>query len=76
MKRKVYIILALLLAALLIIVTIQNSQQVDIKLLGWKTSASLILVIFLSFLAGVIFNLLLMIPRRKKDKVQKTKPGE
>lgn len=70
MKKPAYLISALALIALLIVVTIQNSEGVFLNFLMWDFSASLILVIFVSFLAGALTSLLLMLPsmlRRKKS---------
>ncbi len=68
MKKPAYIILALALIALLIVVTIQNSRAVFVNFIAWEFSASLILVIFVSFLAGALTSLLLMLPSMLRTK--------
>lgn len=75
MKKPVSIIIALAVIALVIVITIQNSASVTVRLIGWKIESSLILVIFISFLAGALSTLLLMLPallKKKKNKKEKT----
>lgn len=50
--------LKLLAAGLLLLLTlvfgVQNGEVAEVKLLGWKFSLSLVLVIFGAFVAGVL----------------------
>ncbi|MFW6019843.1 MAG: lipopolysaccharide assembly protein LapA domain-containing protein [Bacteroidales bacterium] len=72
MKKPAYLIGALAVIAIVIIITIQNSKEVVLNLLSWKIEASLILIIFISFLLGALTSLLFMLPAvLRKNKPQR-----
>lgn len=76
MKKPAYLIGALALIAIIITITIQNSKEVILNLLGWKIEASLILVIFISFLLGALTSLLIMLPSVLKKHRSKPEKDE
>ncbi|MCF8217734.1 MAG: LapA family protein [Bacteroidales bacterium] len=76
MKKPAYLIGALALIAIVITITIQNSKEVILNLLGWKIEASLILIIFISFLLGALTSLLFMLPSVLRKHRSKPKDDE
>lgn len=61
-RKTLSFIGALALILLIIIITIQNTREVQMSLLFWKIHSSLILLIFISFLVGVLTTLLVLMP--------------
>ena len=68
MKPKMVAIL--ILAILLLVIVIQNSNAVDVHLLFWKISMSMIILIFFVALIGFVIGYLAhhFIMERKKNK--------
>jgi uncharacterized integral membrane protein len=69
-KRGIAIIM---LAGILVIISIQNTQSVILKFLAWEASISLILLIYIIFIAGLLFGILYarisaMISKRRQKK--------
>ena len=50
--RKIKLVLALLLLAVLIVFVVQNLQSVELRFIVWSTSLSLALPLMIAFLAG------------------------
>lgn len=75
------LIIALLIAIVAIVITLQNTQMVTLRFLMWKVEASLILLLALNFLAGALLIYVLMLlqvqklkrenRKLRKDKVEK-----
>jgi len=61
------IILILILLLLMIIFTIQNYEDVKIKLLFWSFEASIAIVLFLTILIGIIIGLAISVVGRNKN---------
>jgi len=70
MKAKTIIIL--LLAVLLIIFALQNTELIHVKCLFWGINVPLALLIFVCFAVGVIIGIILPRAGTKKKKVEKT----
>ncbi len=76
------VIVAVVIAILAIVLTLQNAQIVTVRLFLWKAEASLILLLALNFAAGALLVYLLMLLQvrslrktiRKLEKVTKEKP--
>lgn len=70
MKRK--LIPLTVLAGMIILVSLQNHQSVVLKFLFWKSEMPLIILIYATFLIGLIFGSLITrinsVFKRKKDK--------
>ncbi len=61
-KKTLSFIGALVLILIIIIITIQNTREVQMSLLFWQVQSSLILLIFISFLVGALTTLLVLMP--------------
>jgi len=70
MKAKTVIIL--LLAVLLIIFALQNTELIHVKCLFWGINIPLALLIFVCFAVGVVIGIILPRGGTKKKKVEKT----
>jgi len=70
MKAKTIIILVL--AVLLIIFALQNTELIHVKCLFWGINVPLALLIFVCFAVGVIIGIILPRGGAKKKKVEKT----
>lgn len=76
------VIIAVTIAILAIVLTLQNAQVVTVHLFLWKAEASLILLLALNFAAGALLVYLLMLLQtralrktiRKMEKAAKEKP--
>ncbi|NOQ22950.1 MAG: DUF1049 domain-containing protein [Candidatus Aegiribacteria sp.] len=68
MKPKMIAIL--ILATLLLVIVVQNSNAVDLHLLLWKISMSMIILIFFVSLIGFVIGYLAhhFVTERKKNK--------
>lgn len=58
------LIIALIVASLAVVFSIQNSQPVMVNFLKWYFEASLVVVLLITFIAGVITAFLVSIPWR------------
>lgn len=58
------LILAIALATLMVTFSLQNAQAVQVHVLGWYFEAALVLVLLMSFTAGVLTMYLALLPRR------------
>ncbi|MEA3494839.1 MAG: LapA family protein [Bacteroidota bacterium] len=70
MKKTLYIIITLLLLIIVIIFTLQNSKSIDVSLIFFTAHSSLALVLFLTFMVGILvgsFSLLPTILHHKKQ---------
>ncbi len=70
--RYVRIILTLLMALVLVIFSVQNSEYATIKFLGWSAETSMALLLLISFLIGTFTAFLWLSPvifRRNKQGV-------
>ena len=63
MKAKT--IIALFIAALIIVFSLQNAEVTNVKFLIWKLSMSLVLVILGSFIVGVLVGILVSIKKKR-----------
>ncbi len=67
------LIIALLIAIVAIVITLQNTQMVTLHFLMWKVEASLILLLALNFLAGALLIYVLMLLQVQKLKRENRK---
>ena len=63
MKAKT--IIALFIAALIIVFSLQNAEVTNVKFLIWKLSMSRVLVILGSFIVGVLVGILVSIKKKR-----------
>ncbi len=75
---KIKNILLIIIIGILIIISTQNTQEVNIKLIFWDITTSLIILIYIifviSFLLGMIFSgMKRAVRERKEKKIQKQK---
>ena len=75
MKMRANIVIILILALLLIVFALQNTQVVDVRLWFWVASIPRALLIFVCFALGVITGLIIPVAGRKNRKV-KPKPED
>lgn len=61
---RLFLVLALILAALAAVFSLQNAQPVSVNFLKWSFDASLVIVLVLTFAAGAISAFLVSIPWR------------
>ncbi len=62
MKKPIYLILAIILLILIVLFTLQNTTEIDIKFLFWHVVASQVILIFFTFSFGVLLAVLLLLP--------------
>lgn len=72
-RWSINLILAMLIAILVIVVTLQNTSIVSLRFLVWEMQASLVLLLALSFLAGALLIYLLMLWQLQRLKKEKRK---
>ncbi len=58
----VYLILALIIAAVAVVFAVQNAMTVTITFLAWKVTGSLSLVLLATLIIGVLIGLLVLAP--------------
>ncbi len=70
MKRPAYLLLAIIFLVIIVIFTLQNTNEMDVKVFFWDIYVSQAILIFSVFSAGVLLAILLMLPtimRLKKE---------
>jgi len=68
------IILGLIVLALFVIFAFQNAETIIVKFLTGQFEASLSLVLFITFLLGVVVGILLAIPLMSRKDSKSPKP--
>ncbi len=63
---RIVIIVSLCVAALAILFALQNSQPVVVNFINWSFEASLVIVLLLTFVAGLLSAFIVSIPWRVK----------
>ncbi|AAR35722.1 LapA family protein [Geobacter sulfurreducens] len=61
---KSALVLAIALAALMVTFSLQNSQTVQVRFLGWYFEGALVIVLLMSFAIGVLTMYLASLPAR------------
>ena len=67
MKMKIKTIIILVLVAFLVIFLLQNTEVIDVQFLFWQISMSRIVLLFSTFIVGLITGWLLRILTSKKS---------
>lgn len=67
---KLAFIAALAVAALAAFFAVQNSQVATVTFLGWYFEASLVMVLMITFAAGVLASMLLLLPSSLKKSLE------
>ncbi len=70
MKRPAYLLLAIIFLVIIVIFTLQNTNEMDVKVFFWDIYVSQAILIFSVFSVGVLLAILLMLPtimRLKKE---------
>jgi uncharacterized integral membrane protein len=67
---KLTFIAALVVAALAAFFAIQNSQVATVTFFGWYFEASLVMVLMITFAAGALTAMLIMIPASMKKSLE------
>ena len=65
----VYLIFALVIAAVAIIFALQNTMTVTISFLAWEVTGSLSLVLLITLAIGALFGLLVLAPSEVKKSI-------
>ncbi len=63
---RIVIIVSLCVAALAVLFALQNSQPVVVNFFNWSFEASLVIVLLLTFVAGLVSAFIVSIPWRVK----------
>lgn len=63
---RVVIIVSLCVAALAVLFALQNAQPVVVNFINWSFEASLVIVLLLTFVAGLLSAFVVSIPWRVK----------
>ncbi len=63
----VYLILALIIAAIAVVFALQNAMTVTISFLAWKVTGSLSLVLLITLIFGTVIGLLVLAPSAIKN---------
>ena len=63
----VYLILALVIAAIAVVFALQNAMTVTISFLAWKVTGSLSLVLLITLIFGTVVGLLVLAPSAIKN---------
>lgn len=63
---RIVIFVSLCVAALAVLFALQNSQPVVVNFINWSFEASLVIVILLTFVAGLLSAFIISIPWRVK----------
>ncbi len=66
----VYLIVALLIAAIAVIFALQNTMLVTISFFTWTVTGSLSLVLLITLALGVVIGLLVLAPSAIKNTIQ------
>tara|TARA_R110002096_G_scaffold56623_3_gene144426 strand:- start:629 stop:820 length:192 start_codon:yes stop_codon:yes gene_type:complete len=61
---KLKTILAILFATMIVVLSLQNAEVIDVKFLFWKLSISRVLIILGSFVIGVIVGILMSMKKK------------
>tara|TARA_R110002073_G_scaffold336075_1_gene530127 strand:- start:676 stop:867 length:192 start_codon:yes stop_codon:yes gene_type:complete len=61
---KLKTILAILFATMIVVLSLQNAEVIDVKFLLWKLSISRVLIILGSFAIGVIVGILMSMKKK------------
>lgn len=67
---KLAFITAISVAALAAFFAVQNSQVATVTFLGWYFEASLVMVLMISFAAGVLATMLVLLPSSLKKSLE------
>jgi len=59
---KLFTLLALVIAIIAGVFSLQNSTPVFVQFLGWQIQASMALILLVTFALGVLFGLLISLP--------------
>lgn len=62
MRKSIYSILTIALLILVVIITLQNTGEVSIRLLFWNLDIPLAILVFAMFALGVIITILRLSP--------------
>jgi len=73
MKIRVRTVIILLLVLLSLVVIVQNTEVVSVRVLFWDLVMSRIILLALSIAVGVIIGFLLGMPWRKRDSYARPK---
>lgn len=65
---QIFLILALIIAALAVVFAVQNTAPVTVSFLLWKTDSSEAVVLLVALCAGALISLLFSLPSLVKDK--------
>lgn len=63
---RIVIIVSLCVASLAVLFALQNSQPVAVRFLNWSFEASLVIVLLITFVAGLLSAFIASIPWRVK----------
>lgn len=77
MRRN--LIIALVLMALLVILTVQNAADVSLKAFFWECKLSISILVLICFIIGVLTGILVSIPdirKKVKEQAEKTKKNQ
>jgi len=69
---QIFLVLALIIALIAVVFTIQNAALVTVTFLVWDLNHSLAFVVLLAILAGVLISQFVAMPTRLKRKVEIT----
>jgi uncharacterized integral membrane protein len=69
MRKSIYLILTITLLILVVVLTLQNTGEVSIRLLFWHLYIPLAILIFAMFALGVIVTILTLTPSLIATKV-------
>jgi uncharacterized integral membrane protein len=67
---KLAFIASIVVAALAAFFAVQNAQVAKVSFLGWYFEASLVMVMAITFVAGVLATILIMIPASLKKSLE------
>ncbi len=69
---QIFLVLALIIALVAVVFTIQNTSLVTVTFLVWELNHSLAFIFLLAILAGVVISQFVSIPGRVKKSVENT----
>lgn len=73
MKKSSYLILTVALLILVVIFTLQNTEEVSIHILHWSLKTPLAILIFSMFAIGVVSTILFLTPSLIAMKIARAK---
>ena len=72
MKRTASLIATIIILVLVVVFTLQNSEDITVDLFFWNFESSFALVLFITFALGVIAAILALLPLLIEKKSVKT----